>query len=157
MALVDPFEDFKVPAELVLEFVAVFSRCEFAMKAGTYRRNANGMAAAAWDRLASEASDWLQIPGEGALTNAVKLLSGKPPQVEKYDQGWQDAPPSGHSDVERALKAAVQVRNNLFHGGKHHPSQAGRDAELVAAALLLLKATIEAEPGELRAIYNTGG
>lgn len=156
MALTDPFQEFKVPPALVLEFVAVFSRCEYAMKEGQYRRDARGMAAAAWLALAKDAGEWLEVPAGSELAAAVKLLSEEPPEVQTFSNGWQKVPYAGSSPVEMAVNAAVQVRHNLFHGGKHHPSAGDRDEQLVRAALVLLKAVIEAEPGHLADEYNLG-
>jgi len=156
VALSDPFHDFHVPPEVVLEFVAVFSRCEYAMKEGGYKCDARGVAAAAWQKLAEGAGQWLDVPADSPLAHAVKLLSEKPPEIQTYASGWQAAPPAGRQPAEIALNAAVQVRHNLFHGGKHHPSAGDRDRRLVEAALLLLKAVIEAEPVQLRSDDNLG-
>lgn len=154
--LVDPFDNFPMPRELVLEFVAVFARCEYAMKEGGYRRDARGVATAAWLALAEGAGRWLVSAPQSPLANAVALLTEVPPRVQMYAGGWQHVAFAGRNDVERAVNAAVQVRHNLFHGGKHNPSDPVRDRQLVEAALVLLKAVIEAEPGQLRVEYNLG-
>lgn len=156
MALTDPFQNFKVHRDLVLEFVAVFARCEYAMKETEYKRNARGVASAAWQMLAEGAARWLRVPEGSDLADAVRLLSEAPPMVQTFDAGWQPVQYAGQNEIERAVNAAVQVRHNLFHGGKHHPSEGDRDRDLVQAALTLLKAVIEAEPGHLREEYNLG-
>jgi hypothetical protein len=97
MTLVDPFEDFQVPPELVLEFVAVFSRCEYAMKEGDYRRDSRGITSAAWQALAEGAGTWLAVPVDGDLAAAVKLLTENPPMVHKYTDGWQSVEFSGRN------------------------------------------------------------
>jgi hypothetical protein len=73
-----------------------------------------------------------------------------------FDGSWQQIRFAGANPVERAVKAAVQFRNNLFHGGKHHVSRGTRDRDLVHAALLVVRAVIEAEPGRLKEEYNAG-
>ena len=148
MALTDPFDGFEVPRELVSQFFAVFSRCEFAMKETAYRREDNGRAAPAWHLLASDAAGWLAVDAGSALETAIDYLSQSPPKVQTFAYGWQAKPLNGATKIAQAIDAAVRVRHNLFHGGKHSLESApGRDRELVQSALTLLLAVIEQAPG----------
>jgi len=157
MALANPFDGVAVPRELVVEFFAVFARCEYAMKEAGYKRNDNGIAAPAWQRLANDAGGWLAVEPNTELAEAVAQLVNDPPRLQSFDGGWQASPLRGAGPVANAIDAAQRVRNNLFHGGKHAPEAApGRDEQLVRSALTLLRAVIEQSPGDLTGAYNNG-
>lgn len=155
--LEDPFNHLAVPRDVVARFFAVFARCEYAMKETSYRRDDHGIAAPAWQRLANDAATWLVVPAGSDLERAVSLLMEKPPRLQSFTGGWHAAPLRGGSAVAKAVDAAVRVRHNLFHGGKHTPQdEAGRDRGLVEAAMTLLLAVIEQAPGDLAGAYNHG-
>lgn len=157
MPLIDPYSTLAVPKDLVVEFVGCFARCEYAMKASTYARDDHGIAAAAWQRLANDASAWVQVDAGGALDQAVELLVTAPPRLQSFSGGWQAVPLRGAQRLAQAMDAAVRVRHNLFHGGKHSPESApGRDEALVRAALTLLTAVVEQCPGDLQGVFNHG-
>lgn len=155
MLLVDPFDGVAVPKELVVEFFAVFARCEPAMKESGYKRDDNGIAAPAWRRLADDAAAWLDAPADGEVARAIALLTGDPAKVHFFANGWQVSPLRGANAIAQAINAATRVRHNLFHGGKHSPEvERGRDQRLVLAALTLLLAVVEQGPSDLRSAYN---
>lgn len=157
MTLKDPFEDLAVPPDLVTQFLAVFSRCEYAMKATGYRRDDRGIAAPAWRKIQGDAKAWLNVESGGELHAAIELLRSKPPKIETFAAGWQPEPFKQADPIAQAIEAATRVRHNLFHGGKHHQEEeAGRDAGLVRAALTLLLAVIDQCPGDLRGAYEHG-
>lgn len=63
----------------------------------------------------------------------------------------------GKSKFAKALDAAIRVRKNLFHDGKHDEEAApGRDAQLVRAALCLISAVVDQENGDLKQAFNVG-
>ncbi len=155
MSPVDPFDGVAVPKELVAEFFAVFARCEHAMKETGYKRDDNGIAAPAWRRLADDAAAWLEVPADGEVARAIALLTGEPPKVHFFANGWQDSPLRGANAIAQAINAVTRVRHNLFHGGKHSPeAKAGRDQRLVLAALTILLAVVEQGPTDIRNAYN---
>lgn len=157
MALVDPFDGVAVPRGLVAEFFAVFARCEYAMKETGYKRDDHGIAAPAWQRLANDAAAWLDVPPGSEVALAIALLTGDPPKIQSFADGWQSSPLRGANAIAQAIDAATRVRHNLFHGGKHTPeAEAGRDEQLVRAALTLLVALVELCPTDLRGAYNHG-
>ena len=157
MALVDPFDGVAVPRELVAEFFAVFARCEYAMKETGYKRDDHGIAAPAWQRLAIDAAAWLDVPPGSEVAQAIALLTSDPPKRQSFADGWQSSPLRGADPIAQAIDAATRVRHNLFHGGKHTPeAEAGRDEQLVRAALTLLEALVERCPTDLRGAYNHG-
>lgn len=157
MDLVDPFEGVAVPRDIVAQFFAVFARCEYAMKECGYKRDAGGIAAPAWQRLAKDAPGWLGAPEGSELAQAIALLISEPPKVQCFPEGWQSTPLRGANPIAQAIDAATRVRNNLFHGGKHTPeTRRGRDEQLVRASLTLLLALVAQCPGDLRGAYNYG-
>ncbi len=157
MALVDPFDGLAVPRDLVAEFFGVLARCEYAMKETGYKRDDHGIAAPAWQRLANDAAAWLEVPSGSDVALAIKLLTSDPPEVQSFGNGWQPSPLRGANAVAQAIDAATRVRHNLFHGGKHTPeAEAGRDEQLVRAALTLLVALVDLCPTDLRGAYNHG-
>jgi len=147
MPLIDPYSTLAVPKELVADFLGAFARCEFAMKETAYVRDDHGIAAAAWQRLVNDAD----------LDQAIEALTSEPPRLQAFGGGWQTVPLPGAHRVAQAVNAAVRVRNNLFHGGKHAPAAApGRDELLVRSAQALLLAVVEQSPGDLRGAYEHG-
>ncbi|MDN8001412.1 hypothetical protein QZN00_30230 [Burkholderia multivorans] len=157
VSLVDPFEGVAVPRDLVAEFFAVFARCEYAMKETSYKRDDHGIATPAWLRLADDASAWLDVPPGSDVAQAIALLTDNPPKLLFFADGWRSSPLRGTSAIAQAIDAATRVRHNLFHGGKHTPeAKAGRDEQLVRAALTLLLALVDRCPTDLRGAYNHG-
>lgn len=157
MPLTEPLDHLAVPADLVLRFVSVFARCEYAMKETGYKRDDNGVAAPAWQKLQGDARSWLTVESGSELHQAIELLRTKPPKVETFAAGWQPAAFKQADAVAQAIESARRVRNNLFHGGKHHvEEEAGRDEQLVRAALTLLLALVAQCPGDLRGAYENG-
>lgn len=153
MSLTSPFDGLQVDRELACTFFAAFSRFEFALKEEQFvRENRLGHAEPHWERFKERASEqWIQSADTEA---AVVLLLAEPPQVQTGAQTWQPVALRGQNRFAQAIDAAKRVRNNLFHGGKHTPhSPPGRDQALVNAALLILYACLEANPG-LRETYN---
>lgn len=157
MPLIDAYDTLAVPKDLVVQFLGVFARCEYAMKVTAYVRNNHGIAAAAWQRLANDAAGWVQFADGDELGAAIAALTTDPPRLQAFGGTWQAAPLPGADRVAQAVNAAVRVRNNLFHGGKHTPEAAlGRDEQLVRAALTVLTAVVEQCPGDLPEAFNHG-
>ncbi|PTB17603.1 hypothetical protein C9I57_27060 [Trinickia symbiotica] len=157
MVLVDPFDGVAVPRDLITEFFAVFARCEYAMKETSYKRDDHGIAAPAWLRLADEAAVWLDVPSGSDVALAIALLTSDPPKLLYFVDGWKSSPLRGANPIAQAIDAATRVRHNLFHGGKHTPeAEAGRDEQLVRAALTLLVELVDQCPTDLRGAYNHG-
>lgn len=138
-----------MPADLVVEFFVVFARFEFALKEAGYVSGARGYAEPTWHTFERDIAAAFQPPTteEGA---AVHVLTTQPPLRQVFRDNrltWEPMPLRG-PPVVRALTAARQVRNNLFHGGKHTPHSAdGRDAALVSAALAILNACLRRHEG----------
>lgn len=135
-----------VDPKLALEFLAVFSRFEFALKVTSYRQRRDGEAKADWITFAMAVNDSFHPNRTPELAAAFGYLTGQPLRrfaVENSTLGWFPFnPPPAASDAERVVRLIRQVWNNLFHGGKYAPDpQAGadRDFQLLQSSLVLLR------------------
>lgn len=123
---------------LVYDFFFWFSRFEFALKEARILRNSEPGANAepGWTRFIIDNKDSYQINTAGR-----SLIAANPQRqiVTEVDLDFRDVGfnPSA-SDLERVVRLAQTVRNNLFHGGKHG-SAYWNDADRMR---LLLKTTI---------------
>ena len=141
-ALTSPLDRLQMPPALALEFFAVFSRFEFALKdAGYWYLNRHGRAAPDWNAFAAEVQ--LHATAGSDLSQAIDFLNHEPPKIQTSPHDWSDAPLRGATPIATALDAAQRVRHNLFHGGKHTlHSTPHRDEALVRASLTLLFACV---------------
>ena len=123
----------------------VFARFEFALKDAGYVFSDHGRASPDWHAFQKDVAAAF---GEPSPAEAVALhaLTHEPPLRQMLRKGrlsWEPTPLDGPPIVQ-APAAARQVRNNLFHGGKHTPhSPEGRDAALVSASLTVLNACLQ--------------
>ena len=122
------------------DLFAVFSRFEYAMKNGGFRRKQS--ADAAWKTFAESLPHhffermWIAPP-------AVVYFARPPKRLDiDGDDGvkWSDdaRSPTNAAELFDCIKTA---RNNLFHGDKRHDNR--RDTELMTAALFILNAAYE--------------
>lgn len=79
-----PFDGLKIPRDLVCEFFAFFARFEFAPKEHGYGKAQGRYAAPDWQRFAAAASGWLIVEADSALADAIALLVGQPPQIQRW-------------------------------------------------------------------------
>jgi hypothetical protein len=122
-------------AEAGYDLLAVFSRFEYAMKKGGFRRE--NYPDAAWHTFAQS------LPREFfprmAESDQAKILFEAPPDhlVTTNDGGvdWSRNPVVPH-DTASLFQSIKTARNNLFHGDKKHDNH--RDTELMKAALFVL-------------------
>jgi hypothetical protein len=125
------------------DLLAVFSRFEFALKTGGFRRERH--AEASWLRFAE------LLPAsfiEKMFSSPeAEVLFQAPPDHLVIDGAegvrWSGNPSVPRNNVE-LFEAIKRVRNNLMHGDKRH--DVARDVSLVSAALFVLNsAYVEAE------------
>lgn len=162
MALPDPYDGIKVDRALVIAFIGMVSRCEYAMKlSGFVAKNpkepdpSTAEAHPSWDLLANAAKGWITFEPGTELDKAIQLLVNDPPEVQMQDGRWTKKPLGNANPVAGAVLSLKRVRNNLFHGGKSHKErEPGRDAKLVGAAFVLLQAVIEQSNNDLRWFYE---
>jgi hypothetical protein len=122
------------------DLFAVFSRFEYAMKKGGFRRQEN--AEAAWHSFAARLPENFFERMRNAPEAAI-YFTAPPKMLERDVTGgvrWSEGrnPPRSTSDLFDCIKTA---RNNLFHGDKQHDNQ--RDAELMLAALFILQSAYD--------------
>jgi hypothetical protein len=147
---VDPaFDHLKMPANLACEFLGVFARSEYALKASGFARGDEKQAETDWDTFAQAIADDFDLSKDPNLRRAVDYLLTKPPQkliLKNQTLEFFDAPPDKNQRKgQQTLLMVRRVRNNLFHGGKFLPVPAGdpdRDKLLVEHSLTVLRACI---------------
>ena len=144
------FRHLHVPPELVCEFLGVFSRVEYALKATGHVQNNNGDARADWDTFANRISDGFERIEDDDFKRAVNYLSERPPLKQVIRQGIlsyeERTLDNMTSRAAHVLLSVRTVRNNLFHGGKFLPAgevDEGRDATLVQHSLTVLKYCVD--------------
>lgn len=141
-----PWKDSKVPEELANQFVAVFSRFEYALKAAGYlAASEKGTVWATWDKFANDHNGEFDPSASEELKEASSYLRDKPPRKQTVKDGRLDWKIVTRSEKGLlALLLSVRcVRNNLLHGGKYGcPAEEGRDAQLVKHSLVVLEACL---------------
>lgn len=159
----DPFRHLHMPRELACEFLAVFSRMEYALKATpAYAGGDENRVDALWDRFANEINDALEaIPREDKeFWEAVDYLNIHPPRKQVFQDGaltFKDQViDQNQRKAQQTLLMVRTVRNNLFHGGKHYPDgeqEQGRNERLVRYSLEILKRSSMLSP-DVRQRYD---
>lgn len=142
----DAFRHLHMPADLTCEFLAVFSRMEYALKATRYASENEGRVTASWDRFANDIDEAFGQVADDGFTVAVNYLLTQPPRMQIRQDGvltFEDQViDENQRRAQQTLLMVRTVRNNLFHGGKHLPDgevEQGRNHELVRHSLTVLK------------------
>jgi hypothetical protein len=134
--------------ELVLRFISVFSRFEYALKRDGWLQRVNA-AKPNWDGLARHLEGHFDKTAEGndhaqGLREAADYILNQPPQEQVVDSGhleWRDKR-NRRPDLESLLLYVRRMRNNLFHGGKSQngsPMEVDRNARLLGYGLTVLE------------------
>lgn len=130
-------EDYFRPrvSESGYDLLAVFSRFEYAMKLGGFRRTK--YPDAAWRTFAERLpDDFFQEMSEA--DQARIYFEAPPDHLVATDNGGVDwsRTPRTPNDAASLFQSIKTARNNLFHGDKKHDSD--RDTQLMIAALFVL-------------------
>ncbi|WP_280570835.1 hypothetical protein [Chromohalobacter sp. 296-RDG] len=142
------FRHLHMPSEMACEFMAVFARMEYALKATRFAIGNGRDVSASWDRFANEAHEWFHADASEDVKSAVDLLWNCPPRKQFLADDERvcfrdfEIDP-GQRKLQQLLLMVRTVRNNLFHGGKHLPDgelEPGRNENLVRSSLVLLQA-----------------
>ena len=146
----DAFRHLHMPADLACEFLAVFSRMEYALKATRYASENEGKVAACWDRFANDIDEAFRQVADNEFIGAVDYLLTHPPRKQVRQNGvltfQNQAIDRNQRRAQQALLMVRTVRNNLFHGGKHLPNgelERGRNYELVRHSLIVLRHCVQ--------------
>lgn len=104
---------------LAFDFFYWFSRIEFALKEARYLKSTEegAMAEVSWNRFIEKHRDAYHLTPAGQA-----LIDAKPQRqiVGDGELAFRDVGfNAGATDLERVVRLANTVRNNLFHGGKH--------------------------------------
>lgn len=104
---------------LAFDFFYWFSRFEFALKEARYLKSTEEGAKAevSWARFIEKHRDAYHLTPAGQA-----LIDAKPRRqiVRDGELAFRDVGfNAGTTDLERVVRLANTVRNNLFHGGKH--------------------------------------
>jgi hypothetical protein len=122
-------------SEAGYDLFAVFSRFEYALKKGGFRRE--NYPDAAWPTFAERLPD----PFFQKMRDAgeARIYFEAPPDhlvaTADGDVAWSGAP-STPDDAASLFQSIKTARNNLFHGDKKHDND--RDTQLMKAALFVL-------------------
>ncbi|HLG15320.1 MAG TPA: hypothetical protein VJH03_12570 [Blastocatellia bacterium] len=142
------FEHSKVQRELACEFLGVFARFEYALKATGFATGDGDWCKADWNRFAEAIQGVLTASKEPGPRAAIDYLLTKPPGKEVLDLSsgtvqFVESPPDATQNKARQVLTMVRrVRNNLFHGGKFGPpapSDPYHDQRLVEHSLVVLR------------------
>ena len=140
--------------ELAFRFFREFSLLEYALKRAGFVRaeGRRDVATTNWQRFETEvdlAESFRKRSSEqDDLKNAVEYLQAAPPKFLRCSEGqlhWTDTEVPEKS-LAAILRAARNVRNNLFHGDKTSSmgeTAVGRDECLVRCSLTVLKHCVE--------------
>jgi len=142
----DPFRNLHMPRELACEFLAVWSRMEYALKATLYARPTRSGVDPRRDKFANDINGEFLLQQDAEFRTAVDYMLASPPRKQVLlDAGlkFEDQAIDGNkARAQQTLLMVRTVRNNLFHGGKYLPDdkqEQGRNERLVLCSLVILK------------------
>jgi hypothetical protein len=147
--------------ELVLEFLAVFSRFEYALKRSGYLKDGE-RAQPNWGKYSDDLKGQFASLTDQACQEAIRALLDVPPKTQVVtggDLGWRETVPvEGEATEKYVLRLVRTIRNNLFHGGKFpHPvgpiADVARDRELLRRGIAVLNGCLEIS-GTVRGVFE---
>jgi hypothetical protein len=159
------FEKLGPEKETAIEFFAVFSRFECALKCNECikRKNNDVRAEPNWDDYAKYFEKPEKKDIKKKIEEAAKIYLWKePPEKQIVENGkikWVTAPTNEKSTISNTFDLIKIVRNNLFHGGKYEFGQDAlftkrRDEDLVQACLKILYICLTDENLVTEAFFN---
>jgi hypothetical protein len=142
-----------MPANLACEFLAVFSRMEYALKASGYATGPNKVEAW-WDKFANDIETDFKAVKDKSFVDAVNYILTAPPRKQVLNGNVlafadQTIDPN-QGTAQQVLLMIRTIRNNLFHGGKflpHGEKEAGRNERLVVSSLIVLRQCVSLNGG----------
>ena len=140
------FRHLKVHHDVVIEFIAVFSRLEYALKSAGFADGGLSGVNPAWDRFANKIHPQFKEIEDELLKEAVRVLLEEPPRkqvlIDNELSFKKQIIDINQHETQQILKMVRTVRNNLFHGGKYcigEETEPGRNQQLVEASLKVLE------------------
>ncbi len=146
----DAFKHLHMPAELACEFLAVFSRIEYALKSRNFAIGHERRVDPAWDKFANEIDEQFSRNEDAGLKEATNFLLENPPRKQVLKNGCvrfvDQIIDDNQKTTQQLLLMVRAVRNNLFHGGKYLPDgevEMGRNEILVRHSMTVLLKCVE--------------
>jgi hypothetical protein len=140
--------------DLILLFVTVFGRFEFALMRAGYIRESK--VEAAWYRFGDSLTICLAKDGNLNISKAVSYLYAEPPKrLKRSAYGgvkWTNQKPRNRTN-SGLFQLVKDVRNNLLHGGKV-PFRPRRDLKLLQSALAVLSFALDLDQDVYEAFCN---
>lgn len=147
------FRHLHVDPSVAIEFIAVFSRCEYALKAVGFLEGDEKQVTAAWDRFANEVHGDFTKGTDAEVSEAVEYMLKTPPKKQVILGGLltfvDQHVDEKQKTTQQLFRFVRTVRNNLFHGGKYVPSgeiEAGRNAVLISHSMTILRYSMMLRP-----------
>lgn len=148
------FRHLHMPAELAVEFSAVFARMEYALKTGGFAVGNESKVDPNWDLFANTVNDDFLAIADAEVAAARDYLLQHPPKKQVLKNGQltfaDQVIDAKQRPTQQVLLTVRTIRNNLFHGGKHMPDgerEQGRNERLVRSALCVLMVCSVLHPG----------
>ena len=141
-------DSLNVPRDLTLEFMATFSRFEFALKKSGYARGDDSQVSPDWDAFAKDVAK-LDAPIFAPVLNSCQYLQQHPPKKQVLQNGqlrWIERQGTSGSAIGDVLLSVRTVRNNVFHGGKFPDGLIAdplRDEQLIRDCLAVLQSLLQ--------------
>jgi len=144
----------------IIDFIATFSRLEYALKdSGEFLKKTKD-AEADWNAFASKIESKINNSTNCQLKKSIEYILNNPPQKQINENGvikWKPADPSQRNKTKNLIIYICRIRNNLFHGGKFvggYLEEFDKDFSLVKCALLILKEIINFNKKVKNAFYG---
>lgn len=137
---------------LLVDFILWFSRLEYALKCNANFSSNVGYFHADWPKF-QNVLEKCPVPPE--LSGALIYIKDNPPMKQDGAYTWSII--AARSDWDLLVKALKTVRNNLFHGGKHHMGpvlQPVRDKELLSHCVTVMKGMVSLAPEEVQRAFE---
>lgn len=141
------FRHLHFDTELAVEFLALFSRMEYALKVSGFAVGKDTGVNANWDAFANAVNDdFLAIADEDVIKARTFLLEAPPRKqvlLEGHVRFADQVVDQNQAPTQQVIRMVRTTRNNLFHGGKYLPDgeqEPGRNEKLVRASLSVLRA-----------------
>lgn len=139
----------------VIEFFGLISRMEYAVTLTGYKNSQSRQMKVDWMSFAKAMDGKLIGLNLLEVGYAINYLVNNPPKEFRTDMTWRERNYDAVVSIDaKAILAAKDVRNNLFHGFKYENPERQRNNELLDAAILVFKACLYAN-SELRIYFNS--
>lgn len=150
-------------SDLIIEFFAVFSRFEYALKREGYWHGTPEFVGVKWNQFADRcATAFMRLPKVGELSVAIEYYAADPPKkliVRDEELDWLEVEINRATPTLKQLLEGVRcVRNNLFHGGKFPGTpvpEPSRNEQLLRHGLIILAAVLSLNHPEARKVSDS--